>query len=82
MHWLLLPRQRAKASLVSRIYIKKWRLHARIISETSHQVLLSLYLWHARHNLDVIKTHPPDIAELIPHINLGALTSHITSRSS
>ena len=57
------------------------KLHARNNSETSLQVLLPLDLWHARHNLDVIKTHQPDIAELIPHINLVALISHITSKS-
>ena len=57
------------------------RLHARIISETSHQVSLSLDVWHARHNLNVIKTHQPDTENLIPHINLAALMSHITSRS-
>lgn len=57
------------------------RLHARISSETSHQVLLSLDLWHAHHNLDVIKTYQPNDTKLIPHINLVALTSHITSRS-
>ena len=56
-------------------------LHARITSETSHQVLLSLDLWHAHQNFDVIKTHQSDVAEKIPHINLVALTSHITSRS-
>ena len=60
----------------------KWRLHARMISETSHQVLLSRDLWHACHNLDVISTHQLDATELIPHTNLVALTSHITSRSS
>ena len=51
-------------------------------SETSHQMLLPLDSWHVRHNLNVIKTHQPDIAELIPHINLAAIASHITSRSS
>ena len=58
-----------------------WRLNARINSETSHQVSLSLYLWHVRHYLDVIKSHQLDAADLIPHINLATLTSHITSRS-
>ena len=47
-----------------------WRLHARINSETSHQVLLPLDSWHAHHSFDVIKTHQPDVAELIPHISL------------
>ena len=42
---------------------------------------LPLDLWHARHNLNVIKTHQPDAAKLIPHINLVVLTSHITSMS-
>jgi len=59
-----------------------WRLHARRNSKTSHQVSLSLDLWHAHHNLDVIKNHQSDAAELIPHINLAALTAHFTSRSS
>jgi len=45
-------------------------------------VSLPLDLWHVHHNLDVIKNHQLDVAELIPHINLVALTSHITSRSS
>ena len=53
-----------------------------VIPKTSLQVFLPLDLWHVHHNLDVIKTHQPDAAELIPHINLAALTSHITSRSS
>lgn len=44
-------------------------------------MLLSLYLWHTCHNLDFIKTHQSDATELIPHINLVALTSHITFRS-
>ena len=58
-----------------------WRLHARIISETSHQVLVSLDLWHVHHNLDFMITHQLDIAEIIPRINLASLTSCITSRS-
>ena len=58
------------------------RLHARRNSKTSHQVSLPLDLWHAHHNLDAIKTHQLDAAELIPHINIVALTSHITCRSS
>jgi len=63
------------------LFLGNWRLHARIISETSHQMSLPLDLWHARHNLNVIKTHQPDAAKLIPHINLVVLTSHITSMS-
>jgi len=59
-----------------------WRLHARSNSETSLQVLLPLDLWHVCHNLDVIKTHWLDTTEIIHHINLVALTSHIKSRSS
>ena len=54
----------------------------RIILETSHQVSLSLDLWHARHNLNVIKTHQLEVSKLILHINLTALKPHITSRSS
>lgn len=42
---------------------------------------LSLDLWHVHHNLNVIKTHPPNTTKLIPHINLIDLISHITSRS-
>lgn len=59
-----------------------WRFHARSNFETSHKVLLPLDSWHACHKLDVIKTHQLDAAELIPHINLVALTSHITYRRS
>ena len=59
---------------------RSWRLHARTNFETSHQVSLPLDSWHVHHNLDVIKTHQPDIVDLIPHINLAYLTSHITSR--
>ncbi len=62
--------------------ISSWMLHARIISEISHQVSLSLDLWHVCHNLDVIETHQLDAAEVTPHINLVAITSHITTRCS
>lgn len=58
-----------------------WRLHARIISETSHQVSLSLDLWQACHNLNFIKTHQPNVVEIILHIGLTAPTPHIASRS-
>ena len=57
-----------------------WMLHAMLILESYRQVLLFLDLWHARHNLNFIKTYEPDATELIPHINLAALTSHITFR--
>ena len=40
-----------------------------------------LYLWHARHKFNLIKTHLLDIAELIPHIDLEAPKPHIASRS-
>lgn len=52
-----------------------------LFQKPPHQVLLSLDSWHVRNNLDFIETHQPDAAELIPHIDLAALTSHITSRS-
>ena len=52
-----------------------------IILETSLQVSLFLDLWHVHHNLNLIKTYEPNTAELIPHIDLTTLTSHITSRS-
>lgn len=51
-------------------------------SKTFDQVSLPLDSWHACYNLDVIKNHQPDAAEHISHINLAALTSHITSRSN
>ena len=58
-----------------------WRLHARIILETFHQVSLFLDFWHVRHIFDLIKTHEPDATKLILNINLATLTSHFTSRS-
>lgn len=66
--------------LIKGYFFRSWRLHGRIISETSRQVSLFLDLWHAHHNLDFIKTHQPSAAEIIPHIDLLALTSHIASR--
>ena len=49
--------------------------------KTSRQVSFFLDLWHAHHNLDFIKTHQLDVVELIPHIDLVALTYHVASRS-
>ena len=66
--------------LIQGSIFSSWRLHARIISKTSHQVSLFLRLWHAHCNLDFIKTYELDVADLIPHIDLAALTSHIASR--
>lgn len=52
-----------------------------LILETSCQVSIFLDLWHACHNLHFIKIRQPDGAEIIPHIDLVALSSHIASRS-
>jgi len=54
-----------------------WRLHAKIISETSLQVSFFLDLWHAHHNLDIIKNHQLNIVELIPDIYLATLASYL-----
>ena len=40
-----------------------------------------LDLWHAHHNLDLVKTYEPNASKLIPHIDHVALTSHLESRS-
>jgi len=67
--------------LIQGSIFSSYRLHARIILESSRQVSLSLDLWHAHLSLDFIKNHQPETVEIIPHIYLASLTSHISSRS-
>jgi len=81
--WTTSPKATCKGILLFQgSMFSSWRLHTRRNSETSHQVSPPLDSRHAHHSLNVIKTHQPDIIDLIPRIKLATLTSHITSRSS
>jgi len=83
MHGLLFPeiakRNMQKASLnFSDLFLAARGYMQRSFYKLPSNFRLFLDLWHAHHKP---QNYLFDYAKLIPHIELGALTSHITYRS-